>query len=105
MDVGSTPTASTNFNIGEKMKELEMEKGMHVIIAEDISRTAETHTVTHEMMNMKGKAYTIEAIRDSRYGMTAKIKSFSWHYDDLKERLAPEKKAQMFHFNVDRLVI
>ena len=85
------------------MKEHEMEKGLVVIISTDPSNTIRTHDINPSMKTMFGKQYTIESVIKSHYGLTAIIEGWMWHYDDLKERLAPEKKAQIFHFDVKKL--
>ncbi len=87
------------------MKEHEMEKGLVVIISTNPSNTIRTHDINVSMKTMFGKQYTIERIEKSSHGLAAIIEGWMWHYDDLEERLAPEKKAQIFHFDVERLVI
>jgi len=87
------------------MKESEMEKGMHITISDDPYRTSQTHTLTREMRNMAGKQYRIDSITNTKYGKAAMINSFYWHYHDLAEISVPEKKAHIFHFDVERLEI
>ena len=82
-----------------------MEKGMHITISDDPCRTGQTHTLTTEMRNMAGKQYMINDVVSTRHGKAALIKSFYWHYNDLDEISTPEKKAHIFHFDVERLEI
>ena len=85
------------------MKPERMERGVHVIIKDDISKTDNKHSSCYEMRDMCGKMYKIDEVDTTRHGnISASINGYTWHPDDLKE-VCPRKKAQDFHFNIEEL--
>ncbi len=85
------------------MKESEMEKGTHIIIADDISNTIKTHTANDDMKYMIGKKYRIDGIANTTHGKAGIVNSFYWHPDDLIEVVA-ERKSHRFHFDTKELM-
>ena len=84
------------------MKQSRIEKGVHVIIGNDLSKTQRFHGTNMVMQNMRGESHIITKRKAAGYGVCAEIVNFSWHPDDLKE-VCPKKKAQIFHFDVKKL--
>lgn len=84
------------------MKESEIEKGLHIIIADDISKTKNTHNTCTEMNNMRGGKYKINGIAGTSHGKAAIVNGYYWHPNDLVELVA-EKKSKRFHFNIKHL--
>ena len=84
------------------MKESEMGKGTHIIIADDISNTINTHTVSDDMRYMKGKKYRINDIVETPHGKAGVVNGFYWHPADLIE-VTGEKKSHRFHFDIKHL--
>lgn len=84
------------------MDETLMEKGMYVIIADDPLNTRRTHAINSLMRNMRGKEYTIEAVRKTSHGLVAEIGGWAWHPKDLAEACT-EKEEQIFHFDIKEL--
>ncbi len=83
-----------------------MEKGVHVIISDDISETHRTLSSCDEMHNMKGVKggmHIIQEVIESDCGLAARIGGFTWHPNDLIEVYPPKKKAQEFHFDIEEL--
>ena len=86
------------------MNELEMAKGMRIVISKDPSNTRRTHTVNAAMRNMREKQYAIQRVKDTHYGLAAEIEGWTWHPKDLTEACPPEKEPQIFHFDIKELV-
>jgi hypothetical protein len=84
------------------MKESEMGKGTHIIIADDVSNTINTHTVNDDMRYMLGKEYRMQGVVDTTHGKAGIVGGFYWHPDDLIEVVA-EKKSHRFHFDIKHL--
>ncbi len=79
-----------------------MEKGVHVIIANNIDKTRKRHKANHDMLNMMGRHFLIHDVRDTSKGLAAKINGYIWHPDDLLED-SPRKEKQTFHFDEKEL--
>jgi len=73
--------------------------GMHVIINKDISRTHKLHLSCQDMIDMRGKEYRVEGIKNES---TIIVEGFTWDAGDLTI-LYEEKKSQPFHFNIEEL--
>jgi len=87
------------------MKESDMEKGIRITIADDVSHTVNTHSVNDDMRHMIGKKHIIGGIAHTTYGKAGIVGGFYWHPKDLIEIPVAEKKSQIFHFDVKKLVI
>lgn len=86
------------------MKPERMEKGVHVIISQDLSNTERTHQTNDSMYDMIGKTFKIESVQETHHGTGALIGQYVWHPGDLIE-VSPRKKKQEFHFEVKELII
>ncbi len=84
------------------MKAKRMDKGVHVIIKNDLSETHKAHSSCDEMGNMAGEMHMIDEVIKTDHGLAAHICGFTWHPGDLKE-VCPKKKAQEFHFDAEGL--
>ncbi len=87
------------------MKVSDMEKGMSITIADDVSHTVNTHSVNNDMRYMIGKKYRIQSVIDTTHGKAGVVGGFYWHPEDLIEIPVPEKEPQIFHFDIERLDI
>ncbi len=85
------------------MKLKKLEKGDHVRISPNISKTTEEFQSNDTMLKMAGNVHEIDddynAARDDRIH----IRGYVWHVDDIHE-VNIEKKSQNFHFNIKELV-
>jgi len=79
-------------------------KGTHVTIAQDISKTIDSHSANNEMKKMRGKPFIVERVEE-RYGETViHVGGYMWHPDDVIE-IVPRRKSNPFHFNIEELII
>lgn len=86
------------------MKESEIKQGRLVIITSIIA-TKNTHNICSEMKDMVSMLYQIQAISNTRYGLSAVINGYYWHAKDLS-LVSPLsiKKCKTQHFNIEDLV-
>ena len=87
------------------MEKAKIKKGIHVVISHDAPNTDKSYQVIGSMRGMRGGIYKVEDVWiNSVYGLSAKIKGYSWHAGDLTE-VSIEKKSEPFHFNIKELSI
>ena len=88
--------------------------GQKVIINDNLDRTARSYGVTLDMKKMKGRIFTVT--RKDYSGTYPLVKlgdpfAYSWHPNDLTEHHESEtetetdKPEQLFHYNIEELVI
>jgi hypothetical protein len=79
------------------------EKGMHVTINQDISKTDRIFQSCNDMWSMRGNMYRIDSV-NLVYGSESAVvvNSFNWHPDDIT-LVCPEKESQMVLFNIEEL--
>ena len=85
------------------MKEPRIKKNMRVTISHDAHYTNKSYGVIGTMKGMKGGTYRVEDVWiNSTYGLSARLKGFSWDAKDLTE-FSTEKKPEPFHFDIKEL--